>query len=501
MFSACLAWSIIGLLLVLVPVLTVVALIVTAILCLPCLLVRQIPAWMPEESSREQLVEMENRLRGKRFSRVKSLDLQLPSGILAHLTEVEQPAEADEALPVLLFVHGICTDSLKCFGNSIAEVEAAARHRAIFVDLPGMGHTPPSDDLRYADAAKTLDIYCNFLKEVIGELQLTKVVLIGHSFGGFISQHFAHRHPELLHTVVLSCPAGVFPSSGRAGIYWAFMFMKIIPCRICDKFGRCGIWLYHKLLSLCRPPSTYQHLYLAESPEEQTEYDLEYYAMRYQLLTAPDRITIIKKFGIFNCCDVTWTHASLEVLLSIKVPMAFIYTTRDDIIPAHQGVLISCLIGAPVPFYILPSWHEPGKEVPKLYLQTILRGVEEACLPHTDPASLTLPVPGSPEWPRVTFDCCLADDVTFDLFYQDLLDLHMRNSYQKAGDEGEVQGGIILELQESSGQEPECVVNSSEFHKMQQAHFELRRAPTQHSQQVDGSNSVNSQTQVVVTVL
>ena len=124
-----------------------------------------------------------------------------------------------------------------------AEVEAAGRHRAFFVDLPGMGRTPPPPDLRYADAGKTLDIYCNFLKEIIIELNLHDVVLIGHSFGGFISQHFAHRHPNLLRTLVyhqLLCLVRPLLTSNVLGV--------VLPCRNTPLVGSCwdilGIYVY-----------------------------------------------------------------------------------------------------------------------------------------------------------------------------------------------------------------------------------------------------------------
>jgi len=211
-------------------------------------------------------------------------------------------------------------------------------------------------------------------------------------------------------------------------MYWGFIFVKVLPCRLFDKLGSCALWVYNKIATLLTTD----------------EAKLEYFAMRYQLLAAPDRITILKKFGDFRCCSASFTHPALPTLLSLKIPVAFCYGLKDDVIPAHQGAVLSCVVGSPVPFYLLPSWHEPAKECPEIYLDAIQRSIEEAALPGTDPASLKLPVYGDKDWPVITYDCCLANETTFDEFYQRILTQHSIN--HNCDDISEIEGGRIVDM-------------------------------------------------------
>ena len=72
-------------------------------------------------------------------------------------------------------------------------------HQILIVDLPGHGE---SDE---PDYAWTLYDYVEMLNELIKELKLKKVVLIGHSFGGKISLLYASMH-EVEKVVVFASP-------------------------------------------------------------------------------------------------------------------------------------------------------------------------------------------------------------------------------------------------------------------------------------------------------
>ena len=61
---------------------------------------------------------VEQRIVQRRFKYTRSEYFQLVNGVEAHVMFVEPPT-AQVGLSTLLFVHGLATHSLKCFGNTM----------------------------------------------------------------------------------------------------------------------------------------------------------------------------------------------------------------------------------------------------------------------------------------------------------------------------------------------------------------------------------------------
>lgn len=96
--------------------------------------------------------------------------------------------------PALLLLHGLNGSS----ASWDAQHEAlGARFRVIAWDAPGYGRSdllePVAD--AYADAA-------NLLLEALG---VRRAAVLGHSMGGVVAGRLAHRHPERIDRLVLSC--------------------------------------------------------------------------------------------------------------------------------------------------------------------------------------------------------------------------------------------------------------------------------------------------------
>lgn len=96
----------------------------------------------------------------------------------------------------LLLVHGFPLD-----GSLWDEqLRLASQHfRIIIPDLPGFGHSLLSSDL-----PPSLDRYTDSLLALLDHLQLPHVILGGLSMGGYVALHFARKHPERLHGLLLS---------------------------------------------------------------------------------------------------------------------------------------------------------------------------------------------------------------------------------------------------------------------------------------------------------
>lgn len=83
--------------------------------------------------------------------------------------------------------------------------------KVIVLDLPGFGRSS------FPEKPWTLSDYAHFLKRFLKELDLTRVTLLGHSFGGRIAIKFASSHPKLLHKLILVATAGIKPKKSILG--------------------------------------------------------------------------------------------------------------------------------------------------------------------------------------------------------------------------------------------------------------------------------------------
>jgi hypothetical protein len=83
---------------------------------------------------------------------------------------------------------------------------------------------------------------------------------------------------------------------------------------------------------------------------------------RYQVQAESDSFgdIVISRFIASTFSSVYWHPPALEMFLNLNVPVAFGYGSMDNIMPSHQGVLMSTLADAPVPVYLIEgAWHIP----------------------------------------------------------------------------------------------------------------------------------------------
>ncbi len=98
------------------------------------------------------------------------------------------------------------------------------RFRAIAVDLPGYGISPPLPE------RVTIPAYADVLANFVERVTDGPVVLVGHSMGGMISLTMALRYPELVERMVLIGPT----ISGRLSTY---INLVVSPITILERFG------------------------------------------------------------------------------------------------------------------------------------------------------------------------------------------------------------------------------------------------------------------------
>ncbi len=104
----------------------------------------------------------------------------------------------------------------------------------ILLDLPGFGnssHLPQTAGIKQ---------YATFIKHFIKKLNLKKVTIIGHSFGGQIATQLALTHPQLINQLILISAAIIRLKTPKqklkSFIYRQFSFLKLILPKTIIKF-------------------------------------------------------------------------------------------------------------------------------------------------------------------------------------------------------------------------------------------------------------------------
>ena len=104
--------------------------------------------------------------------------------------------------PVLLAIHGGPGTDHTLFRPYLDPLTRVAM--VVLLDLPGHGRSAPRQDQDYS-----LTGMAESIEDVRAELGVPRVILLGHSYGGFLSLTYALAHPEHLAGMVL---VGTAPS-------------------------------------------------------------------------------------------------------------------------------------------------------------------------------------------------------------------------------------------------------------------------------------------------
>lgn len=108
------------------------------------------------------------------------------SGVDIHFTDV------GSGTPIFVFVHGWACDRA-CWDAQLSEL--STNNRCIAVDLRGRGESSPVPPYAVGQALEDV-------AQLIRELQLPPVILVGHSLGGIVALALNGRYPELVYGIV-----------------------------------------------------------------------------------------------------------------------------------------------------------------------------------------------------------------------------------------------------------------------------------------------------------
>ncbi len=100
-------------------------------------------------------------------------------------------------------------------------VEHLPQYRIIIPDLPGFGQSLPM-----SERIHNIQGYCDFVVNFMSELNLSPVVLLGHSFGSLIAAQLAADSPNLFTELILINPISASPRAG----------FQIIPSKLVETY-------------------------------------------------------------------------------------------------------------------------------------------------------------------------------------------------------------------------------------------------------------------------
>ncbi len=101
----------------------------------------------------------------------------------------------------VLALHGLGVDHRELMACLEPAFEGLTGYRRVYPDLPGMGRTPAPATVAGAD--DVLDVLLAFIDGVVGEQRL---LVVGHSAGGYYAQAIADHRPEQVAGLALLCP-------------------------------------------------------------------------------------------------------------------------------------------------------------------------------------------------------------------------------------------------------------------------------------------------------
>lgn len=114
-----------------------------------------------------------------------------------------------EGTPIIC-IHGFPEDHRAMMGCVEPLFDHVSGYCRIYIDLPGMGRSPAHPEVKNAD--QMLDILQHLIRMITED---TPYLLMGQSYGGYLSLGLAHRFPALIDGIFLLCPCTVANRSDR----------------------------------------------------------------------------------------------------------------------------------------------------------------------------------------------------------------------------------------------------------------------------------------------
>jgi pimeloyl-ACP methyl ester carboxylesterase len=291
------------------------------------------------------------------YSYKDSLTQQTFSALALHARSTTQ---YNPSYPPMVLVHG--TGGCALSWCHVIDHLTTQCSDLYILNLPGFAYTDGPQQLLNATDQDIWDFYTHFLEQSFQALNIPQAILIAHSYGAFHSVKFASQYPHRVKHLLLSDCPGIHPTHGNIGTYWALVFTAAFPQCLVRTFGNPLVLAAYTLYDLFLPkPILY--------------YDLQIWARSWADKT-------VAKFFTHETVYTHWHGFLLKDVLSLPMPVSFIYGEKDYIIPPHHATILSKIADGQVPTYIIKgAGHNPADS--QTFAYAFSRTIQHALLYST----------------------------------------------------------------------------------------------------------------------
>jgi pimeloyl-ACP methyl ester carboxylesterase len=243
------------------------------------------------------------------------------SGVNIHY--VSTVCDVSGCSDVIVFIHGTASCSVTFFDVMKELSRADPRgYACIAIDLPNFGI---SGNFEIETASTNRDL-CEQYADIIGHTLyklgiLERATLVAHSLGGFLSIFVANRFP--IKKLVLLNPAGILPTLGEYGYYWAIFFKAGLPTTA-----------FHLPIVSNKIAAT---IWKKIFGDDRTEFWFYFLANPYNT-----GHQILQRLITLKLSYSYWNTPAISILTDAykKVPTTVCFGINDTICPSHIGAFL-----------------------------------------------------------------------------------------------------------------------------------------------------------------
>jgi len=242
----------------------------------------------------------------------------------------------------LVLIHGLGADKdtwLQCAKY------LTKNYRIIALDLPGHGLSHQDFSINYS-----IEVLSQCIRELLINLKIEKVHIIGSSMGGVIATKLSYMHPEMVTSLILINSYGVFKSPSYV-------------TKLADELG------YNPMLEINTKEDYKRMLSLAMvNPPYIPEFILD-------ILSEDMKKRVKLNNKIFSNSDVD--SDQISILSKIKKPSLLIWGAQDKILHLDNADVFTSELGNCSKIIIEDAGHVPMVEKPKLTAKYIKNFLDE----------------------------------------------------------------------------------------------------------------------------
>lgn len=260
----------------------------------------------------------------------------------------------------IFFVHGTSSSSATFFD---VMKRCPPNTKCIAIDLPKFGI---SDNFSIAGLPNLVvcDAYADIVASVVSTLGVREVFLVGHSLGAMICVSVAHKYPALVTSLLLLTPAGLIPTLGVYGYYWAMFFKLGAPSSVANS----------RIFQFMFKPISF--FFFDDSIVSQ------FWCSFNQCKRATGH-EILQRFITLRPFHSYWNTPVLSRLLFLSCKVYICFGSNDNIIPSHMGTFFDELTSGKFHTHVIEdTFHSPWSSI-ESFMQYFLR-ILEPCVFHPE---------------------------------------------------------------------------------------------------------------------